>query len=145
MGPWKHEPTAEKLDLMSNGTLMQALGIRFLGIEDDALSALMPVDERTRQPFGLLHGGASAALIETLGSTASHLCIDHESSFSVGLEVNATHLRPMRQGEVRGEARPIHLGRSIHIWEVRITDAEGKLVCIGKLTCAIRSKSEPAN
>ncbi len=141
MGPWKYKPDAAMLNDMSKGTLMEALGIEFLGVEGDSLIAAMPVDERTRQPFGLLHGGASAALIETLGSTASHLCIDHETHYSVGLEVSATHLRPMRDGRVTGVAKPVHLGRSIHIWEVRVTEGNDKLVSIGKLTTAIRGKA----
>ena len=89
---WLKHPTPEKLNGMSEGTLMQALGIKFIGLRDNALVATMPVDGRTRQPFGLLHGGASVALAETLGSTASHLCIDEEKQFSVGLEINANHI-----------------------------------------------------
>ena len=137
---WLKNPTPEHLNGMSDGTLMQALGIQFVGINEDSLTATMPVDGRTRQPFGLLHGGASVALAETLGSTASHLCIDEEKQFSVGLEINANHVRSMRTGLVTGVARAVHVGRTTHIWDIRISDEKGRLVCICRLTTAIRDR-----
>ena len=98
----------------------------------------MPVDKRTHQPFGILHGGASVVLVETLGSIASFLCLpDPEKQHAVGLEINANHLRPVKQGFVYGTVRPIHLGRTTHIWDIRITNEENKLVCISRLTVAI--------
>ena len=97
----------------------------------------MPVDHRTKQPFGLLHGGASVALAETLGSMAGWMCLPEDGSRCVGLEINANHLKAMREGEVIGTARPLHLGRSTQVWEIRITDRDDALVCISRLTLAV--------
>ena len=140
MVPWSHIPNREELDSLSKNTLMTALGIRFIGIEGDCLRATMPVDARTMQPFGLLHGGASAALAETLGSTASHLCIDARTHYSVGLAINANHVRAKKDGIVTGAARPVHLGRSTHIWEILIKDERDKLICVSRLTTLIRER-----
>jgi 1,4-dihydroxy-2-naphthoyl-CoA hydrolase len=116
------------------------LGIDFVELGDDFLSASMPVDERTRQPYGLLHGGASCVLAETLGSIASSLVIDPERYICVGLEINANHVRSARDGFVTGTTRPIHLGGSTHVWDIRIHDNNQKLVCISRLTVAILPK-----
>ena len=140
MSPWKRKPSREALNGMTRGTLMDALGIEFLGFEGDSLKATMPVDHRTVQPFGILHGGASVALAETLGSTASHMCINPETHYSVGLAINANHVRPKREGVVSGVVKPIHVGRSTHIWEIVITDERGKLVCVSRLTTAVRER-----
>lgn len=118
-------------------TMQGALGIRITEVGEDFLRGTMPVDERTKQPFGLLHGGASVALAETLGSMAGWMCLPDDGSRCVGIEINANHLKAMRDGEVIGTARPLHLGRSTQVWEIRITDAEGALVCISRLTLAV--------
>ena len=117
--------------------MAEHLGIEFSEIGDDFLSATMPVDNRTNQPYGLLHGGASVVLAETVGSVASHLVVDSSQFMAVGLEVNANHLRGVKSGFVTGTARPVHLGASTHVWEIRITDDSGKMNCISRLTVAI--------
>ncbi|MEZ4768129.1 MAG: hotdog fold thioesterase [Caldilineales bacterium] len=122
---------------MANNTMIEHLGIEFIELGDDFLRARMPVDHRTVQPAGLLHGGASVALAETLGSAASFLCVDTTRFNVVGVEVNANHVRSARAGWVTGTARPIHLGRSTHVWEIRVVDAEERLVCISRLTMAV--------
>ena len=120
--------------------MVVALGIRFTEITADSLSATMPVDERTRQPFGILHGGASVVLAESLGSIASNLVIGRGDYVGVGLEVNANHIRPVKDGYVTGVCKPIHLGGKTHVWEIRIYDKRGKLNCISRLTVAIVPK-----
>ena len=97
----------------------------------------MPVDARTRQPYGLLHGGASVVLAETLGSSAGNLCVDMTAQMCVGLEINANHLRPKREGQLTGVATPIHRGRTTHVWDIRISDENGKLVCVSRCTVAV--------
>ena len=116
------------------------IGIELTGIGDNYLKARMPVDNRTRQPYGLLHGGASAALAETLGSVASALVIDQSQYDCVGLEINANHIRGVRQGYVFGTAIPLHIGRSTHVWDIKIYDDGEKLVCVSRLTVAIIRK-----
>ncbi|HLT43395.1 MAG TPA: hotdog fold thioesterase [Luteimonas sp.] len=126
----------DALNAMSRGTAMEPLGIVFTGIGEDWLRATMPVDARTRQPYGLLHGGASVLLAETLGSSAGGLCVP-EGQGVVGIEINANHLRGVRDGSVTGTARPLHVGRSTQVWEIRIEDDAGRLVCISRLTLAV--------
>lgn len=116
------------------------LGIGFTEIGDNYLKARMPVDNRTRQPYGLLHGGASAALAETLGSVASALVIDQSQYDCVGLEINANHIRGVKEGYVFGTAIPLHIGRSTHVWDIKIYDDREKLVCVSRLTVAIIRK-----
>ena len=116
--------------------LMRAIDIRITTIGEDFLRGTMPVDSRTRQPYGILHGGASVALAETLGSTAAMLCCD-EGMATVGVEINANHLRAVREGLVTGTARPLHVGRSTQVWEIRIENAAGELTCISRLTLAV--------
>ncbi|WP_245979217.1 hotdog fold thioesterase [Solilutibacter pythonis] len=128
--------TLEQLNDWSANTLMQPLGIVFTEIGPDYLRATMPVDARTHQPHGLLHGGASAALAETLGSTAAGMCVEKNQSV-VGIEINANHLRGVREGMVTGTARALHVGRSTQVWEIRIEDEAGQLVCISRLTLAV--------
>ena len=113
------------------------LGIEFVEVGDNFIKARMPVDERTKQPYGLLHGGASVALAETVGSVASAYVIDHEKFMCVGLEINANHLRGAKEGFVIGTATALHLGSTTHVWDIRIADEKGKLVCISRLTIAI--------
>ncbi len=134
------KPTLDVLNSMSAGTIAEHIGIVFTETGEDYIVARMPVDNRTRQPMKLLHGGASVVLAETLGSVASYLCLqDPATQKAVGLEINANHIRPVHEGEVFGKATAIHLGRSTHIWEIRITTPDGKLVCISRLTVAILS------
>ncbi|MBB6368685.1 hotdog fold thioesterase [Xanthomonas sp. PPL568] len=117
-------------------TLIAHLGIVFTEAGPDWLRATMPVDARTRQPYGLLHGGASVVLAESLGSTAGNLCVE-PGRICVGLEINANHLRSARDGVVTGTARPLHVGRSTQVWEIHIEDAAGKPVCVSRLTLAV--------
>ena len=117
--------------------MVKHLGIEFLDIGDDYLTARMPVDHRTHQPMGLLHGGASVALAETLGSTGAFLCVDAAQYNVVGLEINANHVRGVREGFVTGVARPLHRGKTTQLWEIRITDEADKLVCISRITIAV--------
>ena len=139
---WKISATVEDLKWMTQGTMVEHLGIEFLEIGEDSLRARMPVDRRTIQPAGLLHGGASATLAETLGSMAATLCLDPESKQCVGLEINANHIRPVRSGWVTGVARPVHIGSTTQVWEIRITDEREKLVCISRLTLAILDRRD---
>lgn len=132
------KPTLDELNSMSSGTIAEHIGIIFTEIGDDFLVAKMPVDHRTHQPMKLLHGGASVVLAETLGSVASYLSIENPLQKKVvGLEINANHVRAVHSGEVVGKVTPIHIGRSTHIWDIRITTVEGKLVCISRLTVAV--------
>lgn len=125
----------EQVNKMSKGTLMEALDIEFISIEEDLIRAKMPVDKRTLQPFKLLHGGASLALAETIGSVGSHIVLGPDSKkTSRGAGINASHLRAVRSGYVIGEARPIHLGKNTHIWDIKIFDEEERLVSIARLT-----------
>lgn len=142
MNIWKIKPEIKTLNEMSKYTMLSHLGIEFTEIGEDYLKATMPVDHRTHQPMGLLHGGASAALAETLGSFASHLVVDSSKFDCVGLEINANHIRPKTEGVVTGIAKPIHLGSKTHIWEIRIEDERGKLICISRLTMAVLHKKQ---
>jgi 1,4-dihydroxy-2-naphthoyl-CoA hydrolase len=119
------------------GTLLDHLGIELLEAGDDYLKARMPVDDRTRQPAGVLHGGASVVLAETLASWAATFCVDPARNHCVGLEINANHLRPVADGYVYGVARPLHLGRKTQLWDVRIATEDGKLVCVSRVTMAV--------
>lgn len=121
-------------------TMAEHLGMEWVALGPGFLSLKMPVDERTHQPYGLLHGGASCALAETVGSIASYLVIDSEKFICVGLEINANHIRGVRSGYVTGIATPLHLGSTTHVWDIKINDDAGKLVCISRLTVAILQK-----
>ncbi len=135
---WKHPLPLDGLNRFADQTLVEHLGIEIIAIGDDYLRGTMPVDPRTRQPFGLLHGGASVSLAETLGSLAAHLCLDDPAKqMAVGLEINANHVRAVREGIVTGTARPEHLGRSSQVWSIRIEDETGRLVCLSRLTVAV--------
>ncbi|MFT3897566.1 MAG: hotdog fold thioesterase [Thermomonas sp.] len=134
--PFRRTITLEALNALSRGTAMEPLGIVFTELGADFLRGTMPVDARTRQPYGLLHGGASVLLAETLGSTAGGLCVD-EGQGVVGIEINANHLAGVREGLVAGTARPLHVGRSTQVWEIRIEDERGRLACISRLTLAV--------
>lgn len=121
-------------------TLSEYLGITFTELGDDYLVAQMPVDHRTHQPYGLLHGGASVALAETVGSVAAALVIDHEKFISLGIEINANHVRSVKNGYVYGRTTPLHIGGTIQVWEIKITDEKNQLICISRLTVAIRKR-----
>lgn len=125
---------------MFKNTLLEHLGIELTRIGDDFLEAKMPVDRRTHQPFGLLHGGASVALAESLGSFAAHLTLDDQNKYCVGLEINANHLRSVKSGFVTGTARPLHIGRSTQVWEIKITNEQQELVCVSRITMAVIDK-----
>ena len=125
------------LNAHASNTLVSNLGIVITDAGDDWLRGTMPVDARTVQPYGILHGGASVALAETLGSMAGNLCVDTTKEMVVGLEINANHVRAMRGGVVTGTARALHVGRSTQLWEIRIENDEGKLVCVSRLTLAV--------
>jgi len=131
--------TLDDLNALSRDTAMVPLGIAFTAIGPDWLRGTMPVDARTRQPYGLLHGGASVLLAETLGSTAGGLCVGEDEGV-VGIEINANHLAGVREGTVTGTARPLHVGRSTQVWEIRIEDAHGRLACVSRLTLAVVSR-----
>lgn len=132
---WPEGVTVDALNARSSGTLMESLGIVFTELGEGYLRATMPVDARTHQPYGLLHGGASVALAETLGSSAGALVAGGNAV--VGLEINANHLRAVRSGTVTGTTRPIHIGRSTQVWEIHIEDDAGKPVCISRITLAV--------
>lgn len=129
--------TPAELNQCSRNTLAEHLGIEFVEIGDDFLAARMPVDRRTHQPDGILHGGASVALAETVGSVAANLCLDRSLRRVVGVEINANHLRPVRSGWVTAVARPLHLGRRTQVWEIRISSRDDRLVCVSRLTVAV--------
>ncbi|WP_275556351.1 hotdog fold thioesterase [Mixta sp. Marseille-Q2659] len=137
MAIWKRQTTLAEINARNAGCLVEHLGIHFTALHDDGLEARMPVDARTRQPFGLLHGGASVVLAETLGSMAGYLCTEGEEML-VGLEVNANHLRAVREGEVRGRCRPLHLGRTHQVWQIDIFDEQDRLCCSARLTTSVR-------
>jgi 1,4-dihydroxy-2-naphthoyl-CoA hydrolase len=130
----------EQLNALSKNTMAEQIGIEFTVIGDDYIEARMPVDRRTHQPFGLLHGGASVALAETMGSVAAHCCVDNSKQFCVGLDINANHIRGVRSGFVRGVTRPVHIGKKTQVWEIRISNEENELVCISRITMAVLDK-----
>ncbi len=137
MAIWRVQPDLEQLNAMQKNTISELLDIRFESIDDDSITASMVVDARTHQPYGLLHGGASVVLAETVGSVASALCIDTTQFYCVGLEVNANHLRGLRSGRVTAVARSVHLGRTTHVWDIRLHGDDGKPSCISRLTVAV--------
>ncbi len=122
------------------GQMARHLGIEMTEIGPDYMIARMPVDHRTIQRIGIMHGGASLALAETVGSIAASYCIDRENCFIVGQEINANHIRSVREGFVHAKATPLHLGRSSHVWDIKITNDEGKLVCVSRFTAAVLKK-----
>jgi 1,4-dihydroxy-2-naphthoyl-CoA hydrolase len=134
---WKEKFEVENANIFSKNTLVEHLGIEFVELGDDYLVARMPVDHRTVQPFKLLHGGASVALAETVGSFASNLVVDTSKFGVVGVEINANHLKGVKSGFVYGKAKPIRLGRNLHIWSIEITDEDKNLVCVSRLTTMI--------
>lgn len=137
---WKTLVTPAQLNIIERPTLVSHIGIEFTEVGEDFLVAKMPVDARTHQPFGILHGGASVVLAETLGSVAATLCIDSQKQYAVGLEINANHIRSVKNGYVYGTVRPVHVGRSTQVWSIEIVNEEGKLVCSSRITMAILNR-----
>jgi len=137
MSIWKQSTDLDRVNAWSANTMMETLGIRITAIGDDWLAGTMPVDHRTHQPYGLLHGGASVVLAETLGSTAAMLTLDPAKELAVGLDINANHIRGVRSGSVTGTAKMLHIGRTTQVWEIRIESEEGALVCISRITMAV--------
>ena len=140
--PFRHRPSLDALNALSANTAIAALGIVFTELGTDCLRGTMPVDARTHQPYGLLHGGASVLLAETLGSSAGNLSVP-EGKRCVGIEINANHVRAAREGTVTGTARPLHVGASTQVWEIRIEDERGRLVCVSRLTLAVVDAPAP--
>ena len=132
--------TIDALNRLAKNTMVEHLGIEFTEVGEEHISARMPVDKRTHQPLGLLHGGASVVLAETLGSVAANYCIDPERQYAVGLEINANHLKGVKSGWVYGTGRAIHIGRTTQVWDIRITNEEGAMICISRITIAILEK-----
>ncbi len=136
----KSKTDLEALNKLSDNTLGAVLGIRFTEIGDQFLKATMPVNSKTHQPYGLLHGGASAALSETVGSVASWLSIDTERQICVGIEINCNHIRGKRDGIVTATATPLHIGSTTHVWDIKIIDEQEKLICVSRLTVSVLKK-----
>lgn len=140
MSIWFRKPSLEEANQAYDTTIMGVLDIRITEIGEDFITGTMPVDTRTHQPFGILHGGASVVLAETLGSFAANYCVDTAKFYCVGLDINANHLRSVRSGLVTGTARPVHVGKSTQVWEIRIVDENGKSACISRLTMAVLAR-----
>jgi 1,4-dihydroxy-2-naphthoyl-CoA hydrolase len=140
MSIWFQPCTLESVQQRGAGTMVEHLGITIVELGDNYLSGSMPVDHRTVQPMGILHGGASVALAETLGSIAANLVVDPSKKYCVGLDINANHIRAARKGVVTGKAVPIHLGSSTQVWQIEISDEQQRLICISRLTMAVLSK-----
>ncbi len=140
MSVFKPGITLDSLNKFSLNTMVSHLGIEFTSIGDDYISAKMPVDSRTQQPLGLLHGGASVTLAETLGSVAATCCVDHNTQYCVGLDINANHVKSATSGYVYGTTKPIHIGKRTHVWEIRIVNEANELVCISRITMAVIDK-----
>jgi 1,4-dihydroxy-2-naphthoyl-CoA hydrolase len=143
MAIWKQSVDLDQLNAAHAQTLIEHLGIRITAVGEDHLAGSMPVDTRTLQPFGLLHGGASVALAETLGSVAANLTLASDREVAVGLDINANHVRSATSGQVFGTARPLHLGRTTQVWEIRILDEDDRLICISRLTLSIVPRRAP--
>ncbi len=137
MAIWVTAATVEGLNARSTDTIVDHIGIEYTDIGDDYISARMPVDSRTVQPARILHGGASVVLAETLGSVAAYLCIDPTRKMAVGIEINANHVRSVRDGYVTGTVKPLHIGHSTQIWQIHIRDDQERLVCISRITMAV--------
>jgi len=137
-GPFRQRPDLAALNQRNKANAVGNLGIEFIEQGEDYFRGTMPVDQRTLQPYGLLHGGASVLLAETLGSMAANLCLEPGTGQAVGVEINANHLRAKTEGTVTGTARPLHVGRSTQVWDIRIEDEEGRTVCVSRLTLAMR-------
>lgn len=141
MSIWFADYTIEQVNQLNRNTMVEHLEIEFTEIGEDYLSATMPVDHRTVQPLGLLHGGASLTLAESLGSVAGNLVVDPQKQFCVGLEINANHIRSVREGKVTGTTRPVHIGKRTQVWEIKIVNEKQELVCISRITLAVMDRA----
>ena len=139
---WKTKYSVEDLEPLGKGTIHDALGIQLTSVGTDSISGKMPVDERTKQPAGILHGGASIVLAESLGSIASNLVIDTDKYLAVGQSVNANHLRPATAGFVHGTAKAVHIGKKTQVWDIEVVNDAGKKVCACRLTTAVIHKPQ---
>lgn len=140
---WKQPINFELIKQRSKNTMAEHLGIEFIEVGDDYLKATMPVDHRTKQPLGILNGGASCALAETVGSTAANYCVDQAQYYCVGLAIDANHLRPALEGQtVTATARPVHLGKTTQVWQIDMQNNEGKLTCVSRLTMAVVARKK---
>ena len=145
MAIWKQDIDLARINGWAANTMLETLGIQVTEIGEDWLRGTMPVDHRTHQPYGLLHGGASVALAETLGSTAAMLTLDPSKEITVGLDINANHIRGVRSGIVIGTAKALHIGRSTQVWEIRIESDSGQLVCMSRITMAVIAAPKAAS
>ena len=141
MSIWKKEISLTIVTERAKGTLSDFLGIEFIECGDDYLVARMPVNQRTKQPIGIMHGGASCVLAETVGSTAAQFCVDFDNYYCVGLDINTNHIRAMRDGYVIATAKPFHLGKTTQVWSIEIKNEEDKLVSVNRLTMAVLSRN----
>ncbi len=139
---WFREYSLKEINAFSKKTLLSHLNIIFTEITETSLTASMPVDERTRQPAGILHGGASLALAESVASVASYLSLNPKEYYTVGLEINANHIRSKTEGYVLGKAAPVHIGRSSQVWNIDITDEKGRLICKSRITMMVLKKTK---
>jgi 1,4-dihydroxy-2-naphthoyl-CoA hydrolase len=137
MAIWKQLPSIDALNVQRKNTMMEHLGIDLVEIGEDFVKATMPVDKRTHQPMGLLHGGAHVALAETIGSIAANLCLDNARQYALGLDINSNHLRGVRSGHVTGIAKPVNIGRKVQVWEIKIYDEKEQLLNISRLTMMV--------
>ena len=137
MSIWLKQFTPELLNERGANTMADFLGIRFTKVEENSLTAIMPANERTRQPLGIIHGGANVVLAKTLASTAANAVVDLEICYCVGLEINANHIRPVSEGLVTGVTHPIHIGRTTQVWHIDIYNDAGKLTCVSRMTAAV--------
>ena len=134
---WQTDISVEGLTERGKNTIVEHLGIEFTEVGDNYITARMPVDQRTKQPIGIMHGGASCVLAETVGSMAANYCVDIKQQYCVGLDINTNHIRPAKNGYVIGTARPFHIGKSTQVWGIEIVDEAGKLVSVTRLTMAV--------
>ena len=142
MNIWKEIIDLQIAAKRSENTMVEYLGIEFTEVGDDYIKARMPVDHRTQQPLGIMHGGASCVLAETVGSIAANYCVDPKKQYCVGLDINTNHIRSIRSGFVIGTAKPYHLGRSTQVWSIEITDEQDRLISINRLTMAVLDKNK---
>lgn len=140
MSIWYKNVTVEELNSRGKNSLCDFLNIRFIEVGDDFLKATMPAEERTKQPLGIVHGGANVVLAETVASTAANAVIDIETMYCVGLEINANHLRAVRSGVITAITRPIHLGRSTQVWHIDLFDETGRKTCVSRMTASVLSR-----
>lgn len=137
---WHFDINLEIVSARGKGTMLDFLGIEFIELGDDYMVARMPVDHRTKQPIGIMHGGASCVLAETIGSTAANFCVDISKQYCVGLDINTNHIRSVREGYVTGTAKPFHIGKSTQVWGIEIVNEDKKLVSVNRLTMAVLNR-----